>query len=215
MPEPLPAQIGRFLVQSELGRGGFGRVFKAFDPTVSRLVAIKVLTAGGQDVLTRFRNEATVAGNLRHENIVTVYEYGEYEDKPFLAMEFLDGEDLHHAIATKRPLSLLQKCQIMSQVAEGLYCAHSNGVVHRDVKPSNVMVLGDGRVKIMDFGIARVIRDSEATRLTQEGYMLGTLLYMAPEQMAGNETDALCDTFAYGVIYYELLTGRYPIRASD
>src|SRR5215472_11262774 len=113
MSESLPDHIGRFQVQSELGRGGFGRVFKAFDPTVSRPVAIKVLTAGGKDVLTRFRNEATVAGNLRHENIITVYEYGAYEDKPFLAMEFLEGEDLHQIITTQKPLSVLEKCEIM------------------------------------------------------------------------------------------------------
>src|SRR5262245_37554075 len=149
MSEPLPKQIGRFLVQSELGRGGFGRVYKAFDPTVSRLVAIKVLTEGGKDILTRFRNEATVAGNLRHENIVTVYEYGEHEGQPFLAMEFLEGEELAYIISAKKPLTLLQKCQIMFQVAEGLNCAHRNGVVHRDVKPANIMVLADGRIKIM------------------------------------------------------------------
>src|ERR1041385_2589191 len=102
MSEALPKQIGRFLIQSELGRGGVGRVFKAFDPTVSRLVAVKILTEGGKDILTRFRNEATVAGNLRHENIVTVYEYGEHEGKPFLAMEFLEGEDLQHIISSKK-----------------------------------------------------------------------------------------------------------------
>src|SRR5581483_11888884 len=135
MSEPLPKHIGRFQVQSELGRGGFGRVFKAFDPTVSRLVAVKILTEGGKDILTRFQNEATVAGNLRHENIVTVYEYGEHEGKPFLAMEFLEGEDLHRVLKSKRPLSLLQKCRIMSQVADGLHCAHRHGIIHRDVKP--------------------------------------------------------------------------------
>src|SRR5690242_11514337 len=113
MPEHLPEQIGRFLVQSELGRGGFGRVFKAFDPTVSRLVAIKVVTDADKELLSRFRNEAKVAGNLRHENIVTIYEYGEHEGMPFLAMEFLEGRDLQHILHSKRPLTLLQKCQIM------------------------------------------------------------------------------------------------------
>src|SRR5581483_379992 len=215
MSEPLPKHIGRFQVQSELGRGGFGRVFKAFDPTVSRLVAVKILTEGGKDILTRFRNEATVAGNLRHENIVTVYEYGEHEGKPFLAMEFLEGEDLQQILTSRRTLTLLQKCQIMWQVAEGLSCAHRNGVVHRDVKPANIMVLADGSIKIMDFGIARVLRDAGGTRLTKEGHMIGTLLYMAPEQLNGSEADVLCDIFAYGAIYYELLAGRHPFAAAD
>ena len=120
-----PSQIGRYKVQEELGRGGFGRVYRAYDPTVGRPVAIKILTDVSADTQTRFRNEAMVAGNLRHKNIVTVYEYGSYEGLPFLAMEYLEGEDLHHIIASHKPLSLLEKCNIMSQVADGLYYAHS------------------------------------------------------------------------------------------
>jgi serine/threonine-protein kinase len=215
MPDALPSYIGRFQVRAELGRGGFGKVFCAFDPTVGRLVAIKVLTDASKDVLSRFRNEAFVAGNLRHENIVTVYEYGEFKGDPFLVMEYLEGEDLHQIIASHKPLSLLQKCNTMSQVAEGLYSAHRHGVVHRDIKPANIMVLRDGRVKIMDFGIARLAGDRNVTRLTQEGFVIGTLLYMAPEQLSGGEVDALCDIFAFGVLFYELLTGRHPFQASD
>jgi eukaryotic-like serine/threonine-protein kinase len=215
MAEKIPTHIGRYKVIDELGRGGFGRVYRAFDPSVGRPVAIKLLTERGKDVLTRFRNEATVAGNLRHENIVTVYEYGEFEGQPFLAMEYLEGEDLQQIVGSHKPLTLLEKCRIMSQVAEGLDCAHRAGVVHRDVKPANIMVRRDGVVKIMDFGIARVTRDTEATRLTQQGYVLGTLIYMAPEQFAGAEIDALCDIFAYGVVYFELLTGRHPFEAPD
>ena len=215
MPEAKPGRIGRYQVLGELGRGGFGCVYRAFDASVGRQVAIKVLTAGGADVLRRFRNEAQVAGNLRHENVVTVYEYGEYEGQPFLAMEYLEGEDVHHILTSHKPLSLLEKCNIMSQVAEGLECAHRNGVVHRDVKPANIMVRADGRVKIMDFGIARVTQGRDATRLTQEGWVVGTLLYMAPEQFAGGEVDPLCDIFAYGVVYYELLTGMHPFQAPD
>src|SRR5216110_1596663 len=109
MPQEIPKQIGRYQVQAELGRGGFGKVYRAYDPTVGRQVAVKVLTAGGQDLLIRFRNEASVAGNLRHKNIVTVYEYGVHDEKPFLAMEFLDGEDLSKVLASKRELTLLQK----------------------------------------------------------------------------------------------------------
>ncbi len=215
MSEGNVVQIGRYRVIDEIGRGGFGRVYRAFDASVGRQVAIKVLTEGGKDVFARFRNEAQVAGNLRHENIVTVYEYGEHEGQPFLAMEYLEGEDLQHILTSGRQLTLLQKTNIMSQVAEGLYCAHSNGVVHRDVKPANIMVLPDGRVKIMDFGIARLTQNRDATRLTQEGWVVGTLLYMAPEQFAGGEVDALCDIFAYGVVYYELLAGRHPFQSPD
>ena len=215
MPEGTVGQIGRYKVVDELGRGGFGCVYLGFDASVGRQVAIKVLTEGGKELLARFRNEAQVAGNLRHENIVTVYEYGEHEGRPFLAMEYLDGEDLQHILATHKPLTLLQKCSIMAQAAEGLYCAHRNGVVHRDVKPANIMVRPDGRVKIMDFGIARVTQGRDATRLTQEGWMIGTLLYMAPEQFGGAEVDALSDIFAYGVVFYELLTGRHPFEAPD
>ena len=215
MADNLPTQIGRYKVVDELGRGGFARVYRAFDPSVGRPVAIKILTERGKDVLTRFQNEATVAGNLRHENIVTVYEFGEFEGQPYLAMEYLEGEDLQHTIKSRKPLTILEKCRIMSQVASGLDCAHRAGVVHRDVKPSNIMVQRAGVVKIMDFGIARITRDAEATRLTQEGYLLGTLIYMAPEQFAGLEIDALCDIFAYGAVYYELITGRHPFEAPD
>jgi serine/threonine-protein kinase len=156
-----------------------------------------------------------VAGNLGHKNIVTVYEYGTHEDRPFLAMEYLEGQDLHQIISSRAPLSLLNKCNIMSQVADGLYCAHQSGVVHRDMKPANIKVLPDGTAKIMDFGIARLTSAVDATRLTQQGFLIGTLRYMSPEQLAGAEFTALCDIFAYGVIYYELLTGKHPFEASD
>lgn len=210
----IPTRIGRYQVLAELGRGGFGRVYRAFDPSVGRPVAIKVLTEGDADVLTRFRNEASVVGNLQHKNIVTVYEYGEHEERPFLVMEYLEGEDLHGIIA-RRSLGLLEKCNIMSQVAEGLDCAHSNGIVHRDVKPANIMVLGDGTVKILDFGIAKVTQSQRTTRLTQKGQVVGTVLYMAPEQLSGADSDVLSDIFSYGVVYYELLTGKHPFEAAD
>ena len=216
MAERIIEQIGRYRVVSELGRGGFGCVYLAFDASVGRQVAIKILKESGKEVLARFRNEAQVAGNLRHENIVTVYEYGEYEGQPFLAMEYLQGEDLQHILSTRKPLTLLEKCDIMCQVADGLYCAHSSGIVHRDVKPANIMVGPDGRVKIMDFGIARVAQQNrDVTRLTQEGLVIGTMIYMAPEQFSGAESDALSDIFAYGVVLYELLTGQHPFEAAD
>jgi serine/threonine protein kinase len=215
MSDEKPSQIGRYRILDEIGRGGFGRVYRGYDPTVRRPVAVKVLTDAREDVLTRFRNEAMVAGNLRHENIVTVYEYGVHRDLPFIVMEFLKGEDLQHIIASQKPLTLLEKCSIMWQVAEGLHCAHRNGVVHRDVKPANIMVLSDGAVKIMDFGIARLSERSDNTRLTEKGFLIGTVSYMAPEQFAGSDFDDLCDIFAYGVIFHELATGKHPFDAPD
>src|SRR5581483_1669648 len=122
---------------------------------MGRMVAIKLLTAGGEpDTLKRFRNEAAAAGKLRHQNIVTVYEFGEQDGAPYIVMELMEGEDLHRVISRHRPLTLLQKIRIMMDAAAGLHHAHANGIVHRDVKPANVMVLSDGTVKIMDFGIA-------------------------------------------------------------
>src|SRR5271165_5598429 len=192
-------RIGRYEVQSELGRGGFGQVFRAFDPTVGRMVAIKTLTAGGEpELLARFRNEASAAGKLRHKNIVTIFDFGEHNGSPYLVMELLDGQDLEHLIDRNAPLTLLQKLDIMVQVAGGLDHAHKNEVVHRDVKPANVMVLPDGTVKILDFGIALVTQTS-AARITPKGSLLGTFPYMAPEQFYGAASDALCDIFAYGV----------------
>ena len=216
MPDSAFKRFGKYEIQDELGRGGFGRVFRAFDPTVGRLVAIKILVSeAGTDLLSRFKNEATAAGKLRHENIVTIYEFGEEKGVPYIAMEYLEGEDLQQTIASRRALTLLEKVTIMGQTAAGLECAHRNGVVHRDVKPANIRLLPDGSVKIMDFGIARLIREDGAARLTRRGHVMGTLLYMAPEQVMGSDTDSLCDIFAFGVIFYELLTGSHPFRAED
>ncbi len=216
MPESTRRQIGKYRIQAELGRGGFGVVYSAYDPTVGRPVAVKVLTAiGDNQLLTRFKNEAAAAGNLRHKNIVTIYDYGDDDGMPYIVMELLDGEDLNQIIAARRPMPLLQKVSIMIQVADGLRSAHRAGVVHRDVKPGNIRLLPDGTVKLMDFGIARLVAGSAATRLTRQGHVIGTLYYMAPEQVLGEEVDALSDIFAYGSTYYELLTGKHPFQGLD
>ena len=215
MADPQPQKIGKYELRGSLGEGGFGRVYKAYDPTVGRMVAVKVLTAqGAPDMIARFQNEAQAAGNLHHENIVTIYEFGVYEGAPYIAMEYLEGSDLNQIMASGQPLSLLDKVRIMSQVGMGLQCAHDNGVVHRDVKPANIKVLPNRTVKMMDFGIARLTRD-DSTRLTQKGDLIGTIRYMSPEQFAGLDVDALCDIFAYGVIFYELVSGKHPFEAPD
>jgi eukaryotic-like serine/threonine-protein kinase len=212
-------RIGRYEIQSQLGEGGFGRVFRAWDPTVGRAVAIKIVTAEADaDLLDRFRAEAGTTGNLIHKNIVTVYEFGEHEGLPFLAMELLEGETLQKIIgdinAGSRSMTVLEKVRILAQVAEGLHFAHQRGVIHRDVKPLNVMRLADGTVKILDFGIARAL-NSMNSRRTRLGDMIGTIMYMAPEQFQATDADVLTDIFAYGGLAYELLTGEHPFGAKD
>ena len=207
-------KIGKYKIESLVGRGAFGRVYRAFDPTVNRTVAIKVLNIEadiqGDQLLSRFRAEATTTGTLFHKNIVTVYDYGEQDGFPYLVMEHLQGRDLQRIIDQHEPMTLVEKVGLMRQVAEGLQYAHSRGIVHRDVKPGNIMVLNDGTVKLMDFGIARLMR--EGTRMTQQGYLIGTLAYMSPEQFQGRDVDFRTDLFAYGVIYYELITGQHPFH---
>jgi serine/threonine protein kinase len=208
-------RIGRYEIQAELGRGGFGRVFRAFDPTVGRLVAIKTLNASGEkEMLTRFRNEAAAAGRLHHTNIVIVYDFGEHDGSPFLVMELLDGEDVERIIANNRPLPLSKRLDVMVQSAAGLYHAHEKGIVHRDVKPANIMLLTNGTVKILDFGIA-LLTQATADRITPQGSMIGTLPYMAPEQFFGGGSSVMTDIFAYGVTCYKLLTGVHPFQSTE
>jgi serine/threonine-protein kinase len=208
-------RIGRYEVLAELGRGGFGHVYRGLDPTVGRPVAIKTLIASGEpDMLTRFRNEAAVSGRLRHPNIVTIFDFGEHEGTPYIVMELLEGQDLQRVISNGTPVSLLDKLKIMTQIAAGLGHAHTHGIIHRDVKPANAMLLADGGVKIMDFGIA-LITQATNSRLTPRGAMIGTFRYMAPEQFRNAQSDARSDIFAYGLIFYELLSGIHPFDAAD
>ena len=208
------SKIAKYRIDSELGRGGFGRVYQGYDPDVQRPVAIKVLTAESDpELLKRFQAEIGTTGRLRHKNIVTLFECGEQSGVPFLVMELLEGQTLEHVIKNGIALTLLEKVRIMQQVGEGLAYAHSHGVVHRDVKPANIMLLPDGTVKIMDFGIARVA--DRHTNVTREGFIVGTIPYMAPEQFEGGKADEQTDIFAYGDVYYELLTGRHPFAVDD
>ena len=209
------SRIGKYTVDLELGRGGFGRVYRGYDPDVQRPVAIKVLTAESDpELLKRFQAEIGTTGNLRHKNIVTLHESGEQSGVPYLVMELLEGQTLENVIKGSTPLSLLDKVRIMTQIAEGLSYAHSKGVIHRDVKPGNIMLLPDGNVKIMDFGIARV--SSRNTMVTREGFIIGTIPYMAPELFdPGGKADELTDIFAYGDVYYELLTRQHPFSVES
>jgi tetratricopeptide (TPR) repeat protein len=207
----MPGRIGKYQVEKELGQGGFGAVYLAFDPDVGQKVAIKKLLAKGDpDLLKRFQLEIRTTAALRHKNIVTIHASGEDDGDPYLVMEFLGGQTLKEVIQTRRPLSLLDRVRIMTQVAEGLGYANSKGVVHRDVKPENIMLLPDDNVKIMDFGIA--LGPNRNTAMTQTGGIIGTPPYLAPEQLRGSKANEQSDIFSFGDVYYELLTGAHPFE---
>jgi len=205
-------QIGRYEVTGIIGHGGMGTVYRAHDPAMQRDVAIKVLlVASDVATLARFRTETGATGKLRHKNIVTVYDCGETAGQPYLVMELLEGRTLASAIRKGPPLPLLEKTRILMEVAEGLRYAHANGIVHRDVEPSNVMLLEGGGVKIFDFGTA-LFMDPSRTRYTSPGFVVGAAAYMAPEQIGTGQADALTDIFSFGVMSYELVAGSRPLR---
>jgi serine/threonine-protein kinase len=202
--------LGRYQLLDELGRGAMGVVYKGHDPTIDRPVALKVLTPGQglegperAQYRKRFLREARAAGRLTHPNIVTVYDVGEDQDRAFLVMEYIEGEPLDRLLRRVGALPLPRVLEIADQVAGALDYAHAHGIVHRDVKPANILVSSSGLVKVTDFGIAR-LADADLT-LTQ--HTQGTPSYMAPEQVAGHPVDGRADLFALGALLYELLTG--------
>ena len=207
-------QIGRYEILSEIGRGAMGIVFKAHDPLLERPIALKTLTASVADdpgLLDRFRREAKAAGALQHPNIVTIYEMGEADGVPFIAMEFLDGETLEALIRQRTRIPLAQKVGYLVDTCRALQYAHRRGVIHRDVKPANIVVTADGMVKVVDFGIARIAGTSK----TQTGKVLGTLAYMSPQQIRGERPDARSDIWSLGVVLYELLAYRRPFLGEN
>ena len=207
-------QIGRYEILEEIGRGAMGVVFKGRDPLIGRAVAVKTITSGvaeSVDLLERFYREARAAGGLQHPNIVTIYEMAESGGSPFIAMEYLEGESLEKLVARKAALPLGTKVSYVIQTSRALDFAHRRGIIHRDVKPANIVVTGDGVVKVVDFGIARIADTSK----TQTGAMLGTLAYMAPEQLRGQYADAQGDIWALGVVLYELLAYQRPFTGDN
>jgi tetratricopeptide (TPR) repeat protein/predicted Ser/Thr protein kinase len=204
--------IGKYQVEKVLGRGGMGTVYRALDPVLHRTVALKTMIPGLADdpeLKARFQREAQAAGGLRHHNIVTVYDLGEDRGQPYIAMELVEGADLEKIIQARDPMSIESKIDVIRQVCEGLGYAHRNGIVHRDVKPANIRVTPEGEVKIMDFGIAHL----QSSTLTRSGLVLGTIHYMAPEQVEGGKVDHRADVFSVGAIAYELLSFRRPFDA--
>ncbi len=208
--------IGRYRIIGELGRGAMGVVYHAEDPVLDRAVALKTIfiPADDQDrreYEARFTQEARAAGRLSHPGIVTIYDVGREGDMVYMTMELLEGTDLSTRASGQR-FGVREALQIALQVAEALAFAHERGVVHRDIKPPNIMLLAGGRVKIMDFGIARM-RTSDLK--TQTGLMLGTPRYMSPEQVAGRPLDHRSDIFSLGTVLYELLTGTKLFAGDD
>jgi serine/threonine-protein kinase len=215
MAAKTPKRIGRYKILGELGRGAMGVVYKAEDPALDRVVALKTISLaeaeGRKDYEKRFMLEAKAAGKLTHPNIVTIFEFGEEDDLAYMAMELLEGTELRERMrANALPAS--EAVDIALQVAEGLAFAHEHGIVHRDVKPGNIMLLERGPVKIMDFGIARM---RHADHKTSAGMVLGTPRYMSPEQISGQPVDQRSDIFSLGVVLHEMLTGGSLFAGRD
>jgi eukaryotic-like serine/threonine-protein kinase len=206
------SRIGRYDVICELGRGGMGIVYRGEDKLIGRDVAIKTLTEVTPELRERFYVEAR-SGILSHPNIVTVYELGEHEGSPFIAMEFLAGESLDKILRQRGRLPVLETLSIVEQLCAGLGYAHQHGLVHRDVKPANVIVLPDGRAKIVDFGIARLA--DQGPRLTKTDALVGTFHYIAPERLKGEASDGRADIWSVGVMLYEMVTGELPFKGKD
>jgi serine/threonine-protein kinase len=211
----LPTHFGRYRIQDELGRGAMGAVYRALDPTIERMVAVKTIhvdlpAAELADYRDRFLKEAKAAGRLSHPNIVTIFDAGEEAGVAYIVMEYLAGAALRDLITPGEPLPLDVWTSIAAQVADGLAAAHAAGVIHRDIKPGNVMLTEDARVRITDFGIAR----SGGTTSTQAGLVLGSPRYMSPEQIQGFPLDQRSDLFSLGALMYEMATGRAPFGAN-
>lgn len=214
-----PATLGRYRIESEIGRGSMGAVYLGRDPQIGRQVAIKTLALGREfaadklgEARERFFREAETAGRLQHPDIVTIFDAGEADELAWIAMEYVRGADLQRHTAPGRLLPVPQVLEIVARVAEALSYAHSQGVVHRDIKPANVMVDTEtGAVKVMDFGVARM---DDASR-TRTGVVLGTPSFMSPEQLAGRRADGRSDLYSLGVTLFQLLTGTLPFEGGN
>jgi serine/threonine-protein kinase len=208
----LPDTLGRYRVERMIGRGAMGVIYAAHDPVIDRKVAIKLIRAdllSGEDkaaFIARFQREARAAGRCVHPNIVAIYDFAVHEGNPFLAMEYVEARHLGQVLAQSGPFSQPEAVAIIGQVLDALACAHGVGIVHRDVKPANILLLANGRVKMTDFGIARF----DSSELTLDGAVIGTPSYMSPEQCRGDAVDARSDLFSAGVVLYEILCGERP-----
>ncbi|HEY4373142.1 MAG TPA: serine/threonine-protein kinase [Burkholderiales bacterium] len=212
-----PKSLGKYQITGILGRGAMGVVYKAFDPGIARHVALKAIRrdlAGQEDaaqMVARFRNEAMAAGRLTHPGIVAIYDYGEDGDTAFIAMEYAEGQGLREYLRARGAVQLADIAQMMGQLLSALDYAHQRGVIHRDIKPGNIIVTVDNQLKVTDFGIARL----DTSNLTQTGMIVGTPSYMAPEQYTGLPVDNRADLFSAGVVLYEMITGVKPFSGTN
>jgi serine/threonine-protein kinase len=208
--------IGRYEIVSELGRGGMGVVFKAWEESLQRFVAIKMLgdqLTDDESLVTRFLREARAVADLNHPNVVQVFTVDKHDGRPYFAMEYVEGESLTELIRTSRRVDPKRAVQLLKEVATGLGAAHDKGVVHRDIKPDNIMLTKHGGVKVVDFGVAKV--EDPNTKLTATGLAVGTPNYVSPEVCLGLEIDKRSDLFSLGVVFYEMLTGDTPFNADS
>src|SRR6187402_2094879 len=213
--------LGNYKILEKLGEGGQGTVYKAVDSKLGRTLVIKVLPAeltAKESNLKRFEREAKLASSLDHPNICTIFDLDVVDGVHFIAMQFVEGKNVRQLVAG-RPLEVKTALLIGLQVADALAAAHSRGIIHRDIKSGNVMVAPSGQVKILDFGLAKLLDDTEAatagihrTELTEVGVPYGTATYAAPEQARGERVDKRADIFSLGVLLYEMLTGTWPFR---
>lgn len=211
-------RISKYDVIEVLGRGGMGVVYRAVDRQIGREVAIKTLTqgvAGDREMLARFYEEGRKTGRLNHPHIVTVYDLGEDNGVPFIVMERVEGDPLDRIIAHGVPLPMMDRLRIIEETCSALGYAHSNNVIHRDVKPANIFVQPDGKAKLLDFGIARLERRSQDISLTRTGHIIGTVPYMAPERLRDKMIDGRSDIFSIGVVLHQLITGFLPFSGED
>src|SRR5262247_1258293 len=220
------AQLGPYTVISPLGSGGMGEVWRARDTRLNREVAVKLLPAScatDADRLGRFKQEALATSSLNHPNILTIYDIGSLNGAPYIVAELLEGDELRDQL-NEGALPVGRCVEYARQITQGLAAAHEKGIVHRDLKPENLFVTKDGRVKILDFGLAKlkpsraVPLDTDAPtqrKITEPGVVMGTVGYMSPEQVRGQDTDHRSDIFAFGVILYEMVTGRRAFRGDS
>jgi serine/threonine protein kinase len=209
------ASLGRYEIIDKLGEGAMGVVYRAQDRTLGRVVALKMLSSelGGEDELhQRFQREAQAIGRLNHPSIVSVYDMGEQDGRLYMAMELFEGEDLRALIDARAAVHLVDRVRILAEICDGVGYAHSRGVVHRDIKPANILITTRGRVKLLDFGLARL---AQGETITRRGVILGTPDYMSPEQAVGKAVDHRTDVFSTGAVFYEFLTLQKPFKGKS